>query len=278
MSDYTKTTNFSAKDALPSGDSNKIVKGTEHDTEYDAIATAIATKVDEPSGTVGNMVKIASGGQISDTGYAADAIPLTSLDIDGATQETTLSDTDKIPVYSANASANRYVDRDDFIGEIGAWVPLRQKTPSAASSADFDDGDIDSTYDTYIFVFENVEMSTGGIELRISTDGGSTYKSGATDYGYAYLGFGSADDLTANSVPLSGGGDAVSGMVRMYGPATGERTTFTWDLVGGGSGHVWRIGSARYNTATVVDAVRIFGSGTITGTITLYGITPAPKI
>lgn len=46
MSDYTKSTNFATKDALPSGDPLKIVKGTEIDTEFNNIATAIATKAD----------------------------------------------------------------------------------------------------------------------------------------------------------------------------------------------------------------------------------------
>ena len=44
MADYTKTTNFASKDSLPSGDSGKIIKGTEFNVEFDAIATAIATK------------------------------------------------------------------------------------------------------------------------------------------------------------------------------------------------------------------------------------------
>ena len=46
MSDYTKTTNFTAKDSLPSGDSNKLIVGADFDTEFAAIATAIATKYD----------------------------------------------------------------------------------------------------------------------------------------------------------------------------------------------------------------------------------------
>jgi hypothetical protein len=46
MSNYTKTTNFAAKDALSSGDPNKIVKGTEIDAEFNNIATAVATKRD----------------------------------------------------------------------------------------------------------------------------------------------------------------------------------------------------------------------------------------
>jgi hypothetical protein len=46
MSDYTKSTDFASKDALPSGNSAKIVKGTEIDTEFNNIAVAIATKAD----------------------------------------------------------------------------------------------------------------------------------------------------------------------------------------------------------------------------------------
>ena len=45
MSDYIKLTDFSTKDALPSGDPSKVVKGTEIDDEFDAIQTAILTKL-----------------------------------------------------------------------------------------------------------------------------------------------------------------------------------------------------------------------------------------
>lgn len=46
MSNYTKSTNFAAKDALNSGNAGKIIKGTEINTEYDNIASAIASKAD----------------------------------------------------------------------------------------------------------------------------------------------------------------------------------------------------------------------------------------
>lgn len=46
MSDYTKLTNFTAKDSLVEGDPNKIIKGTEIDAEFVAIQTAVATKAD----------------------------------------------------------------------------------------------------------------------------------------------------------------------------------------------------------------------------------------
>lgn len=46
MSNYTKTTNFTSKDSLSTGNPLKIVRGAEHDTEYNNIATAIQTKAD----------------------------------------------------------------------------------------------------------------------------------------------------------------------------------------------------------------------------------------
>ena len=51
MANYIKATNFTAKDALPSGNAGKIIKGTEIDVEYTAIATAIASKADTNSPT-----------------------------------------------------------------------------------------------------------------------------------------------------------------------------------------------------------------------------------
>ncbi|NBS68378.1 hypothetical protein EBT31_05615 [bacterium] len=51
MSNYVKSTDFAAKDALASGNAAKIVKGTEIDTEFNNIATAVATKADLASPT-----------------------------------------------------------------------------------------------------------------------------------------------------------------------------------------------------------------------------------
>ena len=58
MSNYTKTTDFAAKDSLPTGDSNKIIRGTEFETEFDNIATAVATKSDIASPTFTGTVTI----------------------------------------------------------------------------------------------------------------------------------------------------------------------------------------------------------------------------
>jgi len=46
VSNYTKTTNFTAKDSLPTGNTNKIIRGSEFDTEFNNLATAVTTKAD----------------------------------------------------------------------------------------------------------------------------------------------------------------------------------------------------------------------------------------
>ena len=56
MSNYTQSTNFTAKDSLPSGDAAKKVKGVDFDGEFGPIATAVATKVDKTGATMtGNL-------------------------------------------------------------------------------------------------------------------------------------------------------------------------------------------------------------------------------
>jgi hypothetical protein len=51
MSNYVKATNFAVKDGLSTGNPAKIIKGTEIDTEYNAIASAISSKSDINSPT-----------------------------------------------------------------------------------------------------------------------------------------------------------------------------------------------------------------------------------
>ena len=58
MSNYSKLTDFAAKDTLPSGNSGKIVKGSEIDDEFNAIATAVATKANTASPTFTGTVSI----------------------------------------------------------------------------------------------------------------------------------------------------------------------------------------------------------------------------
>lgn len=52
MTDYVRVANFTAKDSLPSGNAAKIIKGSDVDAEFDVVAVAVATKVDESGGTL----------------------------------------------------------------------------------------------------------------------------------------------------------------------------------------------------------------------------------
>jgi len=67
MSDYTKSTNFTSKDNLTTGNANKIVKGTEIDTEFNNIATAIATKQDYDADLAAFAAKTAPSGDVVGT-------------------------------------------------------------------------------------------------------------------------------------------------------------------------------------------------------------------
>lgn len=80
MSDYTKATNFAVKDGLTTGDAAKRIKGTEIDTEFTAIASAIASKSDSnsPTFTGTPLAPTASSGtsntQIASTAFVAAAV------------------------------------------------------------------------------------------------------------------------------------------------------------------------------------------------------------
>jgi len=60
MTNYTKTTNFTAKDSLPTGNTAKIIRGVDFDGEFDAIQTAVATKSDSNNPTFTGTVTAAT--------------------------------------------------------------------------------------------------------------------------------------------------------------------------------------------------------------------------
>ena len=51
MSNYTKSTDFAVKDSLSTGNPSKLVKGTEIDTEFNAIQSAVNSKADKANPT-----------------------------------------------------------------------------------------------------------------------------------------------------------------------------------------------------------------------------------
>jgi hypothetical protein len=82
VSDYTKTTNFTAKDSLETGNPLKLIKGADFDTEFDNIVTAVATKSESASPTFTGTTSIAT---LSVSGNATITGTITASSIDGGT-------------------------------------------------------------------------------------------------------------------------------------------------------------------------------------------------
>jgi len=74
MGDYARQHDFSAKDALSTGDAAKLIKGSEVDEELDAIVTAVATKATVAKGTT-----IASGSPTVPVGSYFDVSGTTTI-------------------------------------------------------------------------------------------------------------------------------------------------------------------------------------------------------
>jgi cytoskeletal protein CcmA (bactofilin family) len=96
MSNYTPTTNFAAKDSLPSGDPAKTIRGAEFSTEFNDLASSIASKANSANPIFSGTVTLddlnvsgdtALGGTLGVTGGVDFS---STLDVTGAT---TLSST-----------------------------------------------------------------------------------------------------------------------------------------------------------------------------------------
>ena len=75
MSNYVKTVDFAAKDALASGNPNKVALGTQVDTEFNNIASAIATKEDTANkGANNGYASLNSDGEVPVTQISEDSV------------------------------------------------------------------------------------------------------------------------------------------------------------------------------------------------------------
>lgn len=111
MTDYVKSTNFSSKDSLASGNPLKIVKGTEFDIEFNNIATAIASKADTTSPTFAGtpLAPTAAAGtnttQLANTAFVTSAVqtrlPLTTW---------TITETGGVLFFNVNGVAKAKLD------------------------------------------------------------------------------------------------------------------------------------------------------------------------
>ena len=171
-------------------------------------------------------------------------------------------------------------------------VLISAATASTSASIEFTTG-IDATYDEYVISLVNVLPATNatGLNVRVSEDGGSTYKAGAADYSGISLindSAGGAANKTGNDVyiPIGITGDhenaatgGFSGIIRMFRPSSTThhkyfrvdglyRRTASSNLANAEESWMY------YGTTNAIDAIRFtFTAGNIaSGDIILYGV------
>jgi hypothetical protein len=138
MSDYVKSTNFAAKDALSSGDTNKIVKGTEINTEYDNIATAVSSKADKASPTFTGTVNVAALTASSTiTGNVTGAV--TGSLAGGTGLPLTTGVTGTLPVANGGTNQTTYTNGQLLIGNTTGNT-LSKSTLTAGSGISITNG------------------------------------------------------------------------------------------------------------------------------------------
>ena len=150
MSNYTKTTDFEAKDSLPTGDSGKIIRGSEFETEFDAISTAIATKADTAgptfTGTATFATTNATTVQIGGVAVTSTAAELNTLD----------------GITSTTAELNKL---DGFTGTVDDLNYAKDLRASGVTAAEFDILDGLTATATELNILDGATLSTAELNL-----------------------------------------------------------------------------------------------------------------
>jgi hypothetical protein len=145
MSNYTKSTDFASKDSLASGNAAKIVKGTEIDTEFNNIATAIATKADTASPTFTGTVTAGTvtAGTVNITTLTATTATISGGSITGIT-DLAIADGGTGASTAANARVNLGTVADTAANGIAARTAahtLTARTITAGTGITVTNGD-----------------------------------------------------------------------------------------------------------------------------------------
>lgn len=168
----------------------------------------------------------------------------------------------------------------------GKWIKLATATASSSASVAFTG--LSSSYAAYKIVLSHVAPATDSVALwiRTSTDGGSTYDSGAGNYAYVYNVWvtgaaaqtGSAGDTKIATIDTMGNAtnETISGEVTIFNPSAAKFGVVGWTLLGTQDTGAQRyaIGGGRRLAAADVDAIQfLMSSGNIaSGNFDLYGL------
>jgi hypothetical protein len=169
MTNYVQSTNFATKDALPSGDPLKIVKGTEINTEFNNIAVAVATKADLNSPTlVSPALGTPSSGNLANTvGLPIVAGTTGTLPVArGGTGATTL--TSGALLKGAGTGAVAAASAADIVGQIGATAVQNATNASTVTTITTNQvlnataGAAVGAVGTYAFLTTGANIQAGG--------------------------------------------------------------------------------------------------------------------
>jgi len=238
--------------------------------------TNLTGVLDAPSGGTGQ-----SSFAVGDIFYADTASSLTKLGVGSNGDVLTLAG--GVPTWSTPAAGG------------GAWTLIESQTVSTGTSVDFKTG-IGSTYDVYWFAIHNCAPTGNfqGFWMRISEDGGSTWKSGASDYAWAISGIASsgtaynAGDTADTQMEVTPTNDGItnnaytslSGNIYFYDPSsTALNKYFVGDVVQSNddTDKLTRreFGANYYGTTNAINGVQFLWSGGgnfLRATISLYGL------
>ena len=179
-----------------------------------------------------------------------------------------------------------------FAAASSDFVKIQSTTASGASEVAFTSSHFDnSTYSSYEFRFLNLKTNSDGDTFysKTSTNGGSSYDTGydfsvmesntnaGTDYTDVEAENNNFIQLTTSSNVGSATNESLSGRFYLFNPGATEYTHTNWHISyqDDQAGVYWTnaMGSARRLSAADVDGIKFeYGSGTITGTIIMYGV------
>lgn len=271
------------------------------------------------AGVDGTLRSVEDGeGTVSALQISTDAVQVDNLKLDGntITSENTNGNIVLTPNGSGNVQTGNYTfDADQSVGagqdnfvmtydNSSGLVSLEAATgggsmefissATASNSATIEFTGLSSTYELYIVTINGLVPASDGttLWLRVSDDGGCTYKSGATDYSWTVLGrSGSAGLLNTGDnqdaqIELGGSpiiagtatGEHFSGKVSIMGHSSASfnfaaRMDFIGTSSSSGQGNCGSAGGS-YLTAATIDGIQfLMSTGNITsGTFRLYGV------
>ena len=262
-----------------------------NDADADVIEIPTGTVNVTMAGTLGVTGVITGGGLVVPDG----SIAVADLDIDGGTDiNAALVDADLMIVDDGAGGTNRKATMSRLATYMGTKIGGGLEfiaTADASNTATISFTGFDaSKYDSYLFTFLNVVAvnDSTALILRTSTDSGSNYDSGGSDYLFQLRGDKASSafqqyDATRGSMYLSfdqgnasGEEGGVSGHIFMHGPHIALPTRIvgqSFYYAADGNGVVIQTAGQRHSSADVDAAQFLMGGGNIaSGTITMYGM------